>query len=541
MISSNRIENPPDMRLRHALSCNILTFMTMRSLYLLAVTAILVLGGSPLHAIADETVPAPFTPTCKLDRLLLKGLAKKGLTPSTRCSDAVFLRRAYLALTGTIPTTKEARSFFDHKEVDKRAQLIDALMKRPEFADYWTLKWCDILRVKAEFPINLWPNGVQAYARWIHDTMTNNMPYDQFARALLTSNGSNFRVPPVNFYRAVQGEEPATLAAAVALTFMGTRLENWPDNKRANLERFFSRVAFKGTAEWKETIVYPDPAQTDPLRVIYPDGKTATLRGHHDPRVAFADWLISPDNPWFARNIVNRSWSWFFGTGLIDEPDDIRPDNPAVHPEILTYLEKEFVTHHYDLHHLFRVILNSNTYQQSAIPASAHPDNNRWFARYQPQRLDAEVLLDALNQISGQSESYSSAIPEPFTFVPKENRNITLTDGSITSPFLKMFGRPGRDTGLESERSRLPTREQRLLMINSTQIHNKISKSWKLLSGKRNANQQTAFMYLSILSRYPTAHEKEIAANYLKKTKGKRANQDLLWALINSKEFLYQH
>ncbi len=515
--------------------------MTLRSLFLLTAAAILVLNSTRLPGHAAEAVHAPFTPTCELDRLLLKGLEKRGLTPATRCSDEVFLRRGYLALTGSIPTPKEARSFYEDKGTDKRARLIDALMKRPEFADYWTLKWCDILRVKAEFPINLWPNGVQAYARWIHDAMAKNVPYDQFARALLTSNGSNFRVPAVNFYRAVQGEKKETLAAAAALTFMGTRLENWPSEQRANLEQFFSRVAFKGTAEWTETIVYPDPAQTDPLHVIYPDGKKATLQGYQDPRRAFADWLIMPDNPWFARNIVNRSWSWFFGTGLIDEPDDIRPDNPAVHPDILIYLEKEFVTHHYDLRHLFRVILNSNTYQQSAIPIRTHPDNNRWFARYPPQRLDAEVLLDALNQISGQNESYSSAIPEPFTFIPKENRNIALADGSITSPFLKMFGRPGRDTGLENERTRLPTREQRLLMINSTQIHNKISKSWKLQSRKRNANQQTSFMYLSILSRYPTAHEKEVAANHLKSTMGKRGNQDLLWALINSKEFLYQH
>ena len=189
-----------------------MTGMTWRSFYLLTAAAILVLNSTRLPVHAAETNPAPFTPTCELDRLLLKGLEKRGLTPTTRCSDEVFLRRAYLALTGSIPTPKEARSFYEPKGTDKRARLIDALMKRPEFADYWTLKWCDILRVKAEFPINLWPNGVQAYARWIHDAMANSMPYDQFARALLTSNGSNFRVPAVNFYRAVQGENPETLA-----------------------------------------------------------------------------------------------------------------------------------------------------------------------------------------------------------------------------------------------------------------------------------------------------------------------------------------
>ena len=505
-------------------------------LALLAILLLACMRGVPAHA--AET---PFVPVSPLDRLLVKQLTAKGLRPAPLCDDEVFLRRIYLDLIGTIPTAKEAQAFLADRAPRKRAQLIDALMERPEFADYWTLKWCDLLRVKAEFPINLWPNGVQAYARWIHEAMASNMPYDQFACALLTANGSNFRVPPVNFYRAVQGEKPETLASAVALTFMGTRLEGWPEAERRNLAAFFSRVAFKGTAEWKETIVYPDPAQTEPMQVTFPDGRRLRLSGRDDPRRVFTDWLLAPDNPWFAQAIVNRAWFWFFGIGIIHEPDDCRPDNPATHPEVLEHLQEVLVAHDYDLRHLFRVILNSSTYQQSSVIPRITAETDRWFARYPTRRLDAEVLLDALCGISGQPEAYSSHIPEPFTFIPAQNRSIELVDGSITSPFLKMFGRPGRDTGLESERSRAPTREQRLLLINSTQIHKKISKSWQALSTKGTGMGMITHMYLTVLSRYPSAEEKQFAQDYLKSVRAKRGRQDLLWALLNSKEFLYQH
>jgi len=487
----------------------------------------------------------PFLPANEIDRLLIVELELKGLQPASLCSDEVFLRRIYLDLIGALPRPPEVRQFLKSNRLDKRAELIGKLMERDEFADYWTLKWCDILRVKAEFPINLWPNGVQAYARWIHDAVDSNMPYDRFARALLTSSGSNFRVPAVNFYRAVQGDKPSILAAAAALTFMGVRLDTWTTDQQKYLETFFSRVAFKGTAEWKEVIVYLDPAQTTPLKITFPDGTTMTIPGTADPREVFATWLLRPDNKWFAKNIANRAWSWLLGYGFIHEPDDIRPDNPAVHPRILAFLEEELVENQYDLRHLFRIILNSSTYQQCSIPRIPHPDAERLFALYPVRRLDAEVLIDALCGISGQREEYSSAIPEPFTFVPKQNRNIALTDGSITSPFLKMFGRPARDTGLESERTRTPTKEQRLHLLNSRQIHDKINKSWHLLpmiqKSKGNTDRIVEHMYVAVLSRFPTPEEQTIAEDHLNRKRGKRAATDLLWALLNSKEFLYRH
>jgi len=503
-----------------------------------------VLISRPSVAVNNEPVVSLSNP---IDELVFAKLKELGISPSELCSDHEFLRRVYLDVIGTLPTADEARTFLADSDPQKRSKLIDHLLKRDEFADYWSLKWCDLLRVKAEFPINLWPNAVQAYHRWIHDCLRENMPYDKFARELLTSSGSNFRVPEVNFYRAIQGRQPSAIAAVVALTFMGVRFDRWPEKQREGLEAFFSRVAYKQTAEWKEEIVYLDPAPAEPTNAVFPDGVTVKIQPDKDPRVVFADWLITADNPWFARNIVNRIWAWLLGRGLIHEPDDIRPDNPAVHPQVLTLLEKELVKAEYDLRHIYRLILNSHTYQQSSIPRSNHPDVEALFACYPVRRLDAEVLIDALCWISGTQESYSSAIPEPFTFIPEENRSIELADGSITSQFLEMFGRPARDTGLESERNNKITDEQRLHLLNSSHIQNKIERSVRLSALVRTAKGDRRklinLIYLNILSRYPTQEEISTVEKYFQ-TKGINSGQatnDLVWALINTKEFLYRH
>ena len=485
-----------------------------------------------------------------IDILVMVTLRKQGIKPAKLCSDEVFIRRVYLDVNGSLPEPEDVRRFLKDTRHDKRAKLIDILLKRDEFVDYWSLKWCDLLRVKAEFPINLWPNAVQAYHRWIHDCIRHNMPYDKFARELLTSSGSNFRVPQVNFYRAIQGQEPSAIASAVALTFMGVRPEissGWPEKRRSGMEAFFSRVAYKKTAEWKEEIVYLDPAPAEPLKAVFPDGVAVQIEPGKDPREVFADWLITPNNPWFARNIVNRIWAWLLGRGIIHEPDDIRPDNPAVHPRLLAFLEKELVEADYDLRHIYRLILNSRTYQQSSIPRSDHPDAEAMFACYPIRQLDAEVLIDALCWISGTQESYSSATPEPFAFIPEENRSIELADGSITSQFLEMFGRPARDTGLASERNNQPTDAQRLHLLNSTHVQNKIESSgWLnrlIRTAKSNRRTLINLIYLNILSRYPTEAELAAAEKYFQ-TKGintRQATSDLAWALINTKEFLYRH
>jgi len=489
---------------------------------------------APFSAVFESRTP--LAPQGRLDELVFGHLKQLGIQPANLSSDSVFLRRAYLETIGTLPTMEEARKFLGDTSPNKRAALIDALLEREEFADYWANKWCDLLRVKAEFPINLWPNAAQTYHHWVRASLRENKPYDRFVRKMLMESGSNFRNPPVNFYRAMQNRQPQGIAQAVALTFMGARAEKWPAAQVADMAVFFSRIGFKETGEWKEEIVYFSAAKPAAARGRFPDGTEVKLAPDQDPREAFANWLISAKNPWFARAIVNRVWAWMFGRGIIQEPDDIRADNPAENPELLAYLERELIASQYDLRHIFKLILNSETWQLSPVSRSDRADDAAHFAYYPLRRLDAEVLIDALNQITGTTEQYSSAIPEPYTYMPDDQRAVALPDGSITSAFLELFGRPPRDTGQESERNNRMTDAQRLHMLNSSHVLNKIQQGPKIQAMIRNIRVRqnlVGALYLSILSRYPTEEEVKLI--------GARGAVDLAWALINSTEFLYRH
>ena len=527
--------------------------------------------GSELFE-SDRSPP----PVGQLDRMVFARLEQAGIEP-VLCSDAVFLRRAYLDVIGTLPTADEARRFLADTAADKRTRLIEHLLQRPEFPDYWSMKWGDVLRIKAEIPVNLWPNAAQAYHRWVRAALAQNQPYDRFVRELLTSSGSNFQVGPVNFYRAIQDKTPEGIAATVALTFMGARADAWPEDRVAGMAVFFSQIGYKPTSEWKEEIVYWDPLAAAergvlgrvepgtvergsrdgaltvavmrgldrPLRAVFPDGTPLDLPPSRDPREAFADWLITPENPWFTRSIVNRVWAWFLGRGLVHEPDDLRQDNPPCYPELLEYLEQELIAADYDLQHLYRLILNSRTYQLSSLPHPGMRDDQVPFARYVPRRLDAEVLIDAINQITGTTDLYTSPIPEPFTFIPREMRAIALADGSITSQFLALFGRSARATGLANERSNQPVPAQWLHLLNSSHIQQKLASGpWlpQLLEGEGSRDEMIETVYLTILSRPPTREEVRSVSRYVQSVPGRRAAAiDLAWALINTQEFLYRH
>ena len=534
--------------------------------------------NSPGQAFEDAAAEVAPTP---LDKLVSAKLASLKIPPAKACSDAVFVRRVYLDVIGTLPTAQETSEFLRDTNARKRSVLINRLLERPEYVDYWSMKWADLLRVKAEFPINLWPNAVQAYYRWIHTAVKENQPLDRFARELLTASGSNFRVGEANFYRAVQNKEPAGIAQMVALTFMGARTESWPAEQAAGVAGFFTQVGYKSTAEWKEEIVYWDRTKTDPVTTspatapatraaslaaaVFPDGTPAKLTGARDPREVFADWLLEGKNPWFARAQANRIWSWLLGRGVVQEPDDIRASNPPSNPELLAYLEHELVAAKFDTKQMFRLILNSQTYQRScvpSVPAAQRGEALANFAYYPLRRLEAEVLIDAICQITGTTEKYSSAIPEPFTFIPEEQRSIALADGSITSAFLELFGRPARDTGWESERNNKTNESQRLHLLNSSHIQRKLEggrKLQELFGMGKNSRDAINTMYLTILSRYPTAEEMAAAQGYLQGAPattqaaskpagsfsgGARKREgwvDLAWALVNSTEFQYRH
>jgi len=536
----------------------------------------IILGWTALNGFAATETRSPLfeetqiaTPESAIDTIVFRALAKKGIRP-TYCSDAVFLRRAYLDVIGTLPTADEARAFLNDPSLNKRRALVDRLLARDEFTDYWAMKWSDLLRIKAEFPVNLWPNAAQAYHHWLRASIRDNKPYDRFVREMLTSNGSNFRVGPVNFYRAMQDRSPEGIATAVALTFMGTRAENWPTNALAGMSVFFSQVSYKPTREWKEEIVYWDPdkafaaagsaaagatngaaiapaAHAGPPVGVLPDKTRIKLPPDRDPRELFADWLISPKNYWFSANIVNRIWSWLLGRGIIHEPDDIRPDNPPSNPALLAYLQREFIKSGFDTKHIFRLILTSRTYQFSPVfPADKMGQAAPLFAFYPLRQLDAEVMIDAINKVTGTSDLYTSAIPEPFTFIPANKPAVSLPDGSITSPFLELFGRPARATGLENERVNKPSASQRMHLLNSSHIQHKLETGpaiRALLNPKRKQQEIIEDLYLTILSRFPTPAEMTKVEVYVKSgvVKGNEAGIDLAWALINSDEFLYRH
>lgn len=488
-----------------------------------------------------------FDPQTAIDHFVMQKLAELGIEPARLCSDAVFLRRLYVDTLGTLPTAEEAQVFLDDTDPDKRRKLVEHVLQRPEYADYWAMKWCDILRVKAEFPIKLWPNAAQAYHRWVRAAMKENMPYDEFARQLLTSSGSNFRTPQVNFYRAVQSKTPEALASAVALTFLGQRTDRWPAQRLQGMSVFFSQVAYKGTGEWKEEIVFFDRRQgreqqdQQPLTAVFPNGQSIQIPPGQDPRRVFTDWLLNEQNPWFSRAVVNRVWYWLLGRGIVHPPDDMRPDNVASNPPLLDYLGEELTGADYDLRHLCRVILNSQTYQLACTHQTRDSLAAENFAYYRVRRLDAEVLIDAICQITGTSESYSSIIPEPFTFLPEGHRAIALPDGSITSPFLEMFGRPSRDTGLEADRDNRLTAGQALHLLNSNHVRNKLKQGpglKELRSGATSAHETAELLYLTILSRRPTDEERAMVEDLCGYESGAR---DVAWALINSDEFLFRH
>ncbi|MBI5383718.1 MAG: DUF1553 domain-containing protein [Verrucomicrobia bacterium] len=541
---------------------------------------------------------APLTPESQIDKLVFVKLSELNLQP-VLCSDAVFVRRAFLDVIGTLPTAKEARQFIQDKDPSKRRVLIDRLLERDEFADYWAMKWGDVLRIKAEFPVNLWPNAAQAYHRWVRASIAENKPYDKFVREMLTASGSNFRVGPVNFYRAIQNRTPEGIAGAVALTFMGARADSWPKDRVAGMAVFFSQVGYKPTSEWKEEHVFWDPLGTSavpgnsapgraavtaigqasnsvaqpaipprtndaPPEAMFPDGTKVKLSPDRDPREVFADWLVTSQNPWFRRSVVNRVWAWLLGRGIFHEPDDFRVGNPPSNLALLNHLAQELVASRYDLKRTYRSILNSKTYQLSSMPRVTSSQAEANFASYPLRRLDAEVLIDAINKITGTTDLYTSPIPEPFTYIPEDKPAIAIADGSITSPFLALFGRSARATGMENERNNRPVPAQWLHLLNSSHIQRKLEQGPKLrtiIDSGRKQSEIIEELYLTILSRFPTPEEVKNAEAYGQAQpakpaaavgSGKPAQQpikvkrredwvDIAWSLINSSEFLYRH
>lgn len=531
-----------------------------------AIIAIYLRQPALARVIVPQPLAGPFPkiePNNRIDELVFARLQKLGIVPSEVCPDEVFLRRVYLDTIGMLPTPDEARAFLADKDPKKRSRLIDQLLERNEFIDYWTLRWGDLLRIKSEYPVRVWPRGVRTYYNWVRESIARNKPMDQFARELITANGSNFRVGPANFFRAMPTRDPQSFAETTAVLFMGARIgcarchghptENWALDDVLGMAAFFSKVAIKTTLEWKEEVVFHNPwgqvYHPKTRAVVKPKflgGDTLDLAPEEDPRGKFADWLTSPQNPWFARALANRVWFWLFGRGIVHEPDDLRSTNPPSHPELLDYLAQELVSHKYDLKHLFRLVLNSKTYQLSSKPNGSNRGDLVHFSHYLLRRLGAEQFLEAVCQVTGTTEEFASWIPVPPTILPRGTRATQIFDGDIKHPFLDLFGRPSRDTPYECQRNLESSVRQSLHLLNSDHFEGKIAGSQtiqRLLQANKPDAEIVDELYLSALARFPRADEKAKALEYLTKKKDARAQavQDLCWALLNTKEFMFNH
>lgn len=420
-------------------------------------------------------------------------------TPSGDATAPVLVRRLYLDLAGRIPSVEEAKAFVDSKDAFRRFKLVERLLSADSFADYWSMRFCDILRVKSEFPINLWPNAVYVYHRRIRSFVKDDEPWDAFARALLTATGSDFRDAEANFFRATARRTPEGMAEAAALTFLGEDYAALPAAQQKAYARYFRRVRVKNTREWKEEIVYIDPSSAGPTPA------------------AFADYLLGPARDRFAAAFVQRVDWWMLG---LEKP---LPE----HVEI-------FRKNGFRLKPLVRAIALSKAYGRGSVTGG-----------FRCRRIDAEVLDDMICDLTDAKRDYQSIAPEPFTFLPKDRRSILIEDGSITNSFLLLFGRPARDTGRLSERHNEVTAKQRLFLYNSGRLFRQLARITDNKAFRSRAMREIVRdLYWRFLSRPPSAAEERMLVAHHGALKGAerwRFPKDVAWSLLNTREFLYQH
>ncbi len=449
---------------------------------------------------------------------------------SDRCSDAVFMRRLHLVMTGQLPDADATRRFLDSQRADKRDELIDVVLQSEPYYRQMLLHWGDILRIKSEFPSNLWPNGVQAYNRWIYKHLADNTPYDVFVQQLLLSKGSNFKDPAVNFYRAFLDRTPAVIHTNIHLLFMG---DQKPDAASAIC---FSQLRYKSTKEWKEEIVYPDVWSSRKAHTLSLAKEQVVLQPATDWREPYVNWLTSENNRQFAQVFVNRLWFWIMGEGLVTDPD------PAVWPKRkATARWKEldahvdfFIESGYNVRELTRRLLQSDAFQlQQAADYG-----------FKSRRLPAETIVDAIATITQEHDVYQSRVPEPFTFYPQATLSRDLGDATVSSPTLELFGRASRDVSLQSQRKNQLTDRQVLYLMNSNDLEGRIRRSKPIaqtIAKASGVDELTEQAFLQVLLRYPTPAERRLFKTYAAQNQGKMSAYayDLYWTLMNSHEFLY--
>lgn len=506
-----------------------------------------------------------------IDSLVLRQLRRLNLKPSSRAADEAFIRRAFIDTIGTLPTAEEVRGFLADPSETKRDQLMEQLLERPEFVDYWSYHWSDLLMINGTL---LRPDAVQAYYGWIHDHVEANTPWDQFVREIITARGSSIDNGATNFYALHQ--TPEDMAENVSKAFMGLSigcakchnhpLEKWTNDQYYGFANLFSRVRAKGwggdprNGDGRRVLVTVasgeliQPRTGKPQRPTPLDARPLELTSAQDRREYLADWLVSTDNSYFARSITNRVWRNFMGVGLVEQVDDMRASNPASNEELLQALADYLVDQRYDLKALMRQILQSEVYQRSSVPTSENEGDRRHYSRYYPRRMMAEVLLDAISEVTSVPTEFNKiAFPgadiRDTKFYAKGTRAIQLYDSAVQSYFLQTFGRNQRRITCECERSDEPSMVQVLHINNGSTINGKLQTEGNRLDQwlTKHKGDDAALLndvFLTTLARYPRDHERTAMRQLLAEAPAERRREtleDIVWAIVSSREFLFNH
>ncbi len=511
-----------------------------------AVSRILRPQGAPLAALPD------FMPINFIDELCAAKWKKLGVVPSETCDDATFLRRVSIDLCGKLPTVDEAREFLADGAADKRAKLIEKLLNSSDYPAFFALKWGSILRNS-----NLAGSERVAYAfhNWIKDMIAANRPYDEFVRGIVAASGEWPDAPAINWFWQSRDDQLHQVTADTAQVFLGQRLqcarchhhpyEKWGQDDYFGLAGFYTRLGRKAFGEPPPYFTSPNrtlgelhPITQQPIEAKYLDGEIAKFGPEEDPRHALVDWMAKPENPYFAKALVNRIWGHFFARGIVQEIDDLRETNPPSNPELLDALAKEFLDHQFDVKYVIRLIISSRTYQLSSDPTEQNAGDHQNFARYYARRFPAEVLLDAVDQTTGTKSNFGNMSPD--------SRAVDLPHEGFGSYFLDAFDRPKRATACECERSTSATLSQVLLLANSDEVENKLAdgrgRIQKLFDAKVSTPGMIEELYLATLSRYPTPKEIfAMEAHIQSAPEIRRGVEDVLWSLLNSRAFLFNH
>ncbi|MDQ3330255.1 MAG: DUF1549 and DUF1553 domain-containing protein [Planctomycetota bacterium] len=508
-------------------------------------------------------------PTNFVDELAFAKLRRLKVNPSAICDDATFVRRAHLDLLGLLPTADEARAFVADDSSDKRTRLVDELLARPEFATFWGLKWSDLLRAEEK---TLDEKGIRIYVEWIRQSLAENKPLDRFAREFVSARGSTYEVPPANFYRAMR--DPITRAETVAQLFLGVRLQcakchnhpfdRWTQNDYYGWANNFSQIEYEIKENNRKDendkhefvgeqvvildpkqkpVLHPDTDEAIPPRFIDASGAVPDPNG--DRLEQLAAWLTSPDNKQFARIMTNRVWTDLLGRGIVDPTDDFRATNPPVNPELLDALADALVGSGFDLRHLIRTIMASRVYQLSSETNAANAGDELNFSHAIVRRLSAEQLLDAMTQATGSSIEFGGyeAGTRAAEIMGVRSIHDRRGKGTAGDRFLKTFGKPPRLTPCDCERTDETTLAQTFRLMSGDLIDGLLNAEQNRLAGMSSSEltpeQIVDELYWSSLTRGPTDEEKTAAVAYISAAEDRRqALQDLMWALLNSTEFL---